>query len=175
MLAEYTSYYDMLTAHKKNIQNDNTKLLCNNEYKLELPTNSDDVFLKISSQVKDKKKEDYYDVDMYKKSRIMKRIQSVFTFHTVCLWNDSVLKFTPKMKLYDTKKIHEEKIQTQKKKELIEYKKDREIIPKLKKQFSNQNYKITSSRKKIYKIEHLLDNAKKLRTDHISIYMIFAA
>ena len=27
MLAEYTSYYDMLTAHKKNIQNDNTKLL----------------------------------------------------------------------------------------------------------------------------------------------------
>ena len=42
------------------------------------------------------------------------------------------------MKLYDTKKIHEEKIQAQKKKELIEYKKDQEIIPKLKKQFSNQ-------------------------------------
>lgn len=37
------------------------------------------------------------------------------------------------MKLYDTKKIHEEKIQAQKKKELIEYKKDQEIIPKLKK------------------------------------------
>ena len=44
------------------------------------------------------------------------------------------------------------KIQAQKKKELIEYKKDQEIISKLKKQFSNQNYKRTSSRKKIYKL-----------------------
>ena len=80
MLAEYTSYYDMLTAYKKNIQNDNTKLLCNNEYKLELPTNSHDVFLKISSQVKDKKKEDYYDVDMYKKSKIMKKYNQFLHF-----------------------------------------------------------------------------------------------
>lgn len=78
------------------------------------------------------------------------------------------------MKLYDTKKIHEEKIQAQKKKELIEYKKDQEIIPKLKKQFSNQNYKRTSSRKKIYKLNTYQIMQRSLGLTIILIYMTFA-
>lgn len=79
------------------------------------------------------------------------------------------------MKLYDTKKIHEEKIRVQKKKELIEYKKDQEIIPKLKKQFSNQNYKRTSSRKKIYKLNTYQIMQRSLGLTIILIYMTFAA
>ena len=77
------------------------------------------------------------------------------------------------MKLYDTKKIHEEKIRVQKKKELIEYKKDQEIIPKLKKQFSNQNYKRTSSRKKIYKLNTYQIMRKRLKTKYIEKAALF--
>ena len=70
---------------------------------------------------------------------------------------EALSKYTEKLRSegYATRDITASEfslLYAQKKKELIEYKKDQEIIPKLKKQFSNQNYKRTSSRKKIYKL-----------------------
>lgn len=184
------TYQQMLDEYQKNEKLGNFTLV-NNEYKLALPTNANDFLfeLKNNDELAEIKEEQFYDHNMYAKSRIMNMIQPIFNYHTVCLWNDHILTANPQMRLYDASKIKQKRleqrealkkanIQRQKAKEqaqILQKKKDSKAhVYKLIHNFDEMQYRRTYKGKHVkeVKVQSLLSRARKLKTEKCNLGVI---
>lgn len=180
------SYEQMLEAYQENEKLGNFTLV-NNQYTLQLPTNVNNYLPELSKTDKltEIKEEQFYDNDMYAKSRIMNMIQPIFNYHTVCIWKDSILTAKPQMQLYDARKIKQLRLEQQeacKKKEkvkelaqIIQKKKDAESnVYELIHDFDKTQYRRTYKGKHVkdVRVKSLLSHAPKLKTEKCNLYII---
>lgn len=198
LLPDHPSHSKMLLKYKENEKKHNFKLITSNDYTLSLPTNID-LFLPEKDEEIGYVQENFYDYNMYDKSRIMCKVHPLFDYHTVCFWRDSILNAKPQMKSYNMKKladqrkerirqeeirreenIRQEKIRREKEAKQAEIDKRqkaisdaRENVQVTRKTFDNPQYKrmFKGKHAKDVKIRHLEKHAKKLHVEKLDLYV----